>query len=303
MVSDRDPRFVSRFWQEMWRLLGTKLRMSRAHQPQTDGQTEAANRVVEMVLRCTLHSSNEPTHWAKDLSSVEFVINNNPSQSTGYTPFFLNYGYHPATPMDLIRDSQSTAVEGVNVFMQRMERTFSRASQMLQRAQERQKIQADRKRREQVFRVGEQVLLSTEHLQLKNAPVRKLRKRFVGPFFVTKRIGPVAYELELPQTWKIHPIFHTSLLRPFRTSTWTTTEESAVDELELEDDRSYEVEKLLRWRWSGPSGRRRKKEFLVLWAGYSIDDASWTPADNFDYPEELQKMIDRDNPVEDTAMI
>ena len=145
--------------------------------------------------------------------------------------------------------------------------------------------------------------MSTEHLQLKNAPVRKLRKRFVGPFFVTKRIGPVAYELELPQTWKIHPIFHTSLLRPFRTSTWSTIEESAVDELELEDDRSYEVEKLLRWRWSGPSGRRRKKEFLVLWAGYSIDDASWTPADNFDYPEELQKMIDRDNPVEDTAVI
>ena len=60
-----------------------------------------------------------------------------------------------------------------------------------------------------------------------------------------------------------------------------------MDELELEDDMSYEVEKLLRWRWSGPSGRRRKKEFLVLWAGYSIDDASWTPAASFDYPEEL----------------
>ena len=50
MVSDRDPRFVSRFWQKLWRLLGTKLRMFSAHHPQTDGQTEAANRVVEMVL-------------------------------------------------------------------------------------------------------------------------------------------------------------------------------------------------------------------------------------------------------------
>ena len=76
-----------------------------------------------------------------------------------------------------------------------------------------------------------------------------------------------------------------------------------MDELELEADRSYEVEKLLRWCWSGPSGRRRKKEFLVFWVGYSIDDASWIPASNFDYPEELQKMIDRDNPVEDTAVL
>ena len=68
---------------------------------------------------------------------------------------------------------------------------------MLQRAQERQKIQDNRKRREQTFAVGEQVLLSTEHLQLKHAPVHKLRKRFVGPFFVTKRVGSVAYEPEM----------------------------------------------------------------------------------------------------------
>ena len=298
IVSDRDPRFVSRFWQEIWRLLGTKLRMSSAHHPQTDGQTEAANRVVEMTLRCTLHSSGDSTQWARELPMIEFVINNSPSQSTGYTPFYLNYGYHPATPLDLIRDSKTTAVEGVNVFTQRLERISQRAGQMLQRAQERQKIQADRRRREQVFHVGEQVLLSTEHLQLKNAPVRKLRRRFVGPFFVTRRIGPVAYELELPQTWRIHPIFHTSLLRPFRTPTWSTPQESAVDDLELEDDRSYEVEKLLRWRWSGPSSKR-VREYLVLWSGYSIDDASWIPATNFDYPEVLEEMVTRDQPVED----
>ena len=71
-----------------------------------------------------------------------------------------------------------------------------------------------------------------------------------------------------------------------------------MDELELEDDRSYEVEKLLQWRWSRPS-QRRVKEFLVLWSGYSTDDASWIPATNFDYPEELTTMITRDQPVED----
>ena len=76
-----------------------------------------------------------------------------------------------------------------------------------------------------------------------------------------------------------------------------------MDVLELEDDRSYEVEKLLRWRWSGPSGRRRKKKFLVLLAGCSIDDASWILASNFNYPKELQKMIDRDNLVEDTTVL
>ena len=89
------------------------------------------------------------------------------------------------------------------------------------------------------------MLLSLEHLQLKNAPMRKLRKRIVGPFFVMKRIGYTAYELELPQTWKIHLVFHTSLLQPFKTSTWSSTQELAMDELELKDDRSCKVEKLL----------------------------------------------------------
>ena len=76
-----------------------------------------------------------------------------------------------------------------------------------------------------------------------------------------------------------------------------------MDELELEDDRSYQVEKLLRWRRSGPSGKRRKKEFLLLWAGYSIDDASWIYASNYDYPEELRKIIDCDDPIEDTSVL
>ena len=143
--------------------------------------------------------------------------------------------------------------------------------------------------------------MSTENLHLKQVPARKLQKRFVGPFFVTKCIGPVAYELELPEAWKIHPVFHTSLLRLFQVSTWTRSQESAVEELELEvDDRSYEIEKLLRWRWIGPSRRRRKREFLVLWQHYSIDDASWIPEANFDNPKDIPMMMKRDNPTEDT---
>ena len=146
------------------------------------------------------------------------------------------------------------------------------------------------------------MLLSTEHLQLKNAPVRKLRRRFVGPFSVVRQVGPVAYELELPSSWKIHKVFHTSLLRPFRTSKWSTTEPGDEGaEIEPEDDEPYEVEKLLRWRWAGPSGRRYK-EYLVLWRGWSIDDASWTSAANFTYARELAKMVNRDKPAEDTSM-
>ena len=118
------------------------------------------------------------------------------------------------------------------------------------------------------------MLLSTEHLSLKNAPVCKLRKRFIGPFFVLHRIGKVAYELDLLEAWRIHRVFHTSLLRPFRVSGWTpSTAVVGAEEIEPEDDEPYDVEKLLRWRWRGPS-HKKVKEFLVLWTSWSIDDAS-----------------------------
>ena len=248
--------------------------MSSAHHPQTDRQTEAMNRVAEMVLRCTVHESSKVTHWEKLLSTVEFVMNSSVSQSTGYTPFYLNYGYEPCTPMDLIRDCGTTRIEGVNVFITRMQKTFSRALQYVHRAQQRQKVQADQWHREQQFHLEDQVLLNTEHLTLKNAPIHKLRKRFVGPFEVVRRVGPVAYELNLPASWRIHKVFHTSLLRPFRVSGWTsTTVAVGEEEVEPEDDEPYDVEKILRWRWRGPS-QRRFKEYLVLWSGWSIDDAS-----------------------------
>ena len=125
IVSDRDPRFMSKFWRELWKILGSCLRLSSAYHPQTDGQTEAMNRVVEMVLRCTLHEGQEGSSWERLLSTVEFAINNHPTQTTGYTPFYLNYGFHPCTPMDLIKDSDSTLMEGVEQFLERMKKNFS----------------------------------------------------------------------------------------------------------------------------------------------------------------------------------
>ena len=76
--------------------------MSSAHHPQSDGQTEAANRVVEQVLRCTSHASQDVTHWERYLPMVEFVMNSSASLAMGYTPFYLNYGFEPVTPINLI---------------------------------------------------------------------------------------------------------------------------------------------------------------------------------------------------------
>ncbi len=95
IVSDRDPRFTAEFWQCVFRRLGTQLSMSTSDHPQTDGQTERANRVLEEILRSYAHSFQS---WSDFLPMAEFAINNSVHASTGHTPFFVNGLRHPRLP-------------------------------------------------------------------------------------------------------------------------------------------------------------------------------------------------------------
>ncbi|KAE8893716.1 hypothetical protein PF003_g22098 [Phytophthora fragariae] len=100
IVSDRDPRFTARFWQEVFELLGTQLSMSTADHPQTDGQTERVNRVLVDALKSYAHSFQ---HWSDCLSMAEFAVNNSVHVSTGHTPFYVNAMRHPRVPAYSVR--------------------------------------------------------------------------------------------------------------------------------------------------------------------------------------------------------
>ena len=97
IVSDRDTRFTSVFWRALWQQLGTRLAMSTAYHPQTDGQTERANRTLEDMLRA--YVSYRQTDWDKHLIAAEIAYNNSVQASTGFSPFFLNSGQHPHLPL------------------------------------------------------------------------------------------------------------------------------------------------------------------------------------------------------------
>ncbi|KAE9226727.1 hypothetical protein PF005_g5022 [Phytophthora fragariae] len=108
IVSDRDLRFTSAFWTRLFALLGTRLLMSTAAHPETDGQTERVNRVLEDVLRSYATSF---ASWSSFLPMAEFALNNSTHASTGLTPFFVNNARHPRVPaLVAIRSSNAAAV-------------------------------------------------------------------------------------------------------------------------------------------------------------------------------------------------
>ena len=273
IVSDRDKNFTSHFWQTVCELWQIEQLMSTAFHPQTDGQTERVNRVLEEYLRSYVNPLHDD--WDQYLPMAEFAINNSKQASTGMSPFEMMYGESPYMPLGLA-DSSRECPAGKQ-FAENITKAVEKARIALADAQGRMKTYADSKRRDVSYSPGDLVLLSTTNLRLKVPGSTKLLPRYVGPFPVEQAIGKAAYKLALPSAMRIHPVFHVSLLHPYHS-------DGAVHPpppLYFDDGLPfYEVEAVLQHR-EVRRGKRAVKHYLVKWKGYGHEHNTWEPEGNF----------------------
>lgn len=291
IISDRDPRFTGKFWRALWEQLGTTLVISTAFHPQTDGQTERTNRTLEQILRARVNIKQND--WDQHLSMTEMAINNSVHSSTGFTPFYVNYGYEVALPMDHALAgtrpcSNPTVVERIK----QLEKDRKLAHQHIEKAQHYQTRYANQHRRELKFEVGDKVLLSTEHLKMADDAFSspKFSCKFFGPFKVVRVINNNAYELELPPQFKIHPVINISRLKPYREpqSLFPLRPPSHVRPPPVITEQGtieYTVEAIL-----AKAGRGRNLKYLIKWLGYPHEDSTWESAEQMkkDVPHIVQ---------------
>jgi len=292
IVSDRDAKFTSRFWTELSRLLDVHLAMSTAFHPQTDGQTERANRTLITMLRSFV--DQRQSNWDLLLSAAEFAVNNAVNASSGVSPFFFNTGMHPNVPMSLLSPSPGPN-PAVNDFVRLQSEALILAKESLATAQERQATAANTRRRDHDFKVGDQVLLSLENITLpadRTRTSQKLLARFAGPHTIVEQLSPVSFRLDLPPTMNIHPVFHVDRFRHYHPSPVALgprTPARPAPEI-IDDEEEYVVEGIAEHRISN-----NRREYLVQWQGFPREDWTWEPEDNLAHCKKILNKYKRNH--------
>ena len=273
-VSDRDPKFTSGFWRELFKILRTRLSFSSTAHPESDGQTERVNGILVVMLRHFIDANL--SDWSTYLPYLEFAYNSSIQKSTGFSPFFLNYGYDPATPIAFTHDEEpEVKLQSVVDFVQSMQTLWSQASDAIHEAQTSQSYYANRQRDlTRSFEVGDMVLLSTKDLRVHfhAKDHHKLQPLYIGPFRISEKLSAVSYRLELPPTLEIHDVIYISKLRRYNAPAEPVFRRDHII-LEESNTKLYIVESILKRR----TKRGRHTEYLIKWQGFPSHEATWEP--------------------------
>jgi transposase InsO family protein len=285
IVSDRDTRFTSSFWQSLCTQLGIKLRMSTAYHPQSDGQAEKANATLETFLKAYIAQLKSPKQWSRLLPLAEFTYNAAKHKAIGMSPFEADIGYIPRLPLDLLApDPRTPASKPGTEYAEQLVKIVRMLRERMEETQLAMVSDANEHRQPHPFRVGDSVFLDTRLLPVGYANVnsaandsansRKFQHPYAGPFTLLKKAGENAFVLDIPARWRLHPVFNVSRLKLSRVD--HTREHPPPPPLRSTATGApeYEVETIVEHK--GTTVKNLK--YLVKWVGYP--DPTWEPLAN-----------------------
>ncbi|MBW0476464.1 hypothetical protein O181_016179 [Austropuccinia psidii MF-1] len=221
IIVDKDPKFTSEFWTNLYEIIGTKLSFSAAHHPQTDDLAERMIQKMEDILRrfCAYgmeYKDHEGlTHdWVTLLPAVQLAYNTIQHSTTGKLPSLVEKGWNPLLPVDHLKNNLLSIQPIAKDFHDMWKKVCETAAKCIAEAKEYNKQMWDKSHMEPDFKEGDQVLLSTLNFNNLKGP-KKMRDSFLGPFTIIKLIEKNAVEVRLTKEFSTkHPVFRVSLIKP-----------------------------------------------------------------------------------------
>ena len=203
IISDRGPQFTSKVFKELLKPLGIKSALSTAYHPQTDGTTERTNQEIEAYL--SIYCASHPEEWPIALHMLEFTHNNRRHADRQKTPFELMFGESLiAIPLSFENTKFPAVEDRMVTLIKNREEALAAHELACSRMAERRKSTFT------LFKKGDKVWLNSRNL--KTIYHKKMAPKREGPSIIAKVLGPITYRLQLPALWKIHNVFHATLL-------------------------------------------------------------------------------------------
>ena len=275
VISDRGLQFVSSFTRDLYSKSGIELKATTAYRPQSNGEAERVNQEIGTYL--CMYCVEKPNDWSLYLADAQFAHNSRVHSTHGQTPFYLLHSYEPTAYPSDVANTPSLAEER----LEQLAANRDKAIIAHKRAQEAM-IACKPGLAYKKFEVGDKVWLDARNLHLKTP--HKLTPRRLGPFEVIEEISPVVYKLRLPKSWRIHDVFHASLLMPqVTTPEYRIPKESPLPEL-VDGESEFKVENILQHKFVG---RKKEVRYLVQWRGYSRAESTWEPEEHLKNPPEV----------------
>ncbi|KKK17772.1 hypothetical protein AOCH_007509 [Aspergillus ochraceoroseus] len=211
IISDHGVQFVTAFWKCLTSRLKICNLLSTAYYPETDGQTKCANAILGQYLRA--YTSYLQDNWSKWLLMAEFAANSVYSESTGVSPFMANYGFHPTLGFEPSCPAVRPAKKDAEKFADTIHKIHK--------------------------------FIRTEILSAQAHYEKKLDWKNFGLYCIKKIVSPHAYELKLPESMRIYPVFNMSLLRPAADDPLPGQHPDPPPPVEVEGLEEWEVEEVL----------------------------------------------------------
>ena len=274
---DRRPQFAAELTKELNRILGIETRLSIVFHSQMDTQMEQINQELEQYLRFFVEYRQKD--WPEWLASAEFAVNNKVHTTTKVSPFMANYEKEVRMKGDIRKKGK---VESATEFVERMKKVHEKAEVALKKTQEKMKRYADRSRKEiEKWKKEDRVLLSTKNLVFKERLMRKLIKRYIGPYAIEEVVSTNVVKLQLPSLMRIHPVVNISQIVWYKEQVrgQKNKEEKLVEVEEVEE---WEVEKVL-----NKKKIRGVEKYLVQWKGFTAEGDIWERRENLKNAEKL----------------
>ena len=261
--TDRGTQFTAPYMRNLYKALGIDQRFSTAYHPESQGQVESNNKWLETYLR--IFSAYRQDDWADFLHTAEFAYNNHYHPTIDTTPFYANYGYHPVYTN---RASPDQALE-LPLRLQHIHEVHARCQLAIEKAQRVYKRNADRTRQDREFGIGDRVWLESYNLST-DAPSKKLAAKRLGPYEILERVGASSYRLSIPAAWRVHNVFHASLLSRTKEDSIPGRVPPPMPTVTIQDKELWVIDRFVNSRWF-----RGKFQLKICWEDQSEEQDDW----------------------------